>query len=104
MANRILDSKIVLRNDTKANWSSTAGKAVVLLKGEVGFEIDTRKWKVGDGVTTWENLPYQGSSITVAAEAPANPQTGDAWYDTTNKVLKIFFLSLIACILLLNDI
>lgn len=41
-------------------------------------------------MTTWENLPYQGSSITVAAEAPANPQTGDAWYDTTNKVLKIY--------------
>lgn len=60
------------------------------MKGEVGFEIDTRKWKVGDGVTTWENLPYQGSSIVVAAEAPANPQVGDAWYDTTNKVLKIY--------------
>lgn len=41
-------------------------------------------------MTTWENLPYQGSSITVAAEAPANPQTGDAWYDTTNKFLKIY--------------
>ena len=24
------------------------------------------------------------------AEAPANPQIGDAWYDTTNKVLKIW--------------
>lgn len=60
------------------------------MKGEVGFEIDTRKWKVGDGVTTWENLPYQGGSITVAAEAPANPQVGDAWYDSTNKFLKIY--------------
>lgn len=26
----------------------------------------------------------------MAAEAPANPQVGDAWYDTTNKVLKIY--------------
>lgn len=26
----------------------------------------------------------------MAAEAPANPQAGDAWYDTTNKVLKIY--------------
>lgn len=26
----------------------------------------------------------------MAAEAPANPQTGDAWYDTTNKILKIY--------------
>lgn len=26
----------------------------------------------------------------MAAEAPANPQTGDAWYDTTGKCLKIY--------------
>ena len=26
----------------------------------------------------------------MAAEAPANPQKGDAWYDTTNKCLKIY--------------
>ena len=26
----------------------------------------------------------------MAAEAPANPQVGDAWYDTTNKFLKIY--------------
>lgn len=26
----------------------------------------------------------------MAAEAPANPQIGDAWYDTTNKFLKIY--------------
>ena len=26
----------------------------------------------------------------MAAEAPANPQTGDAWYDTTSKCLKIY--------------
>lgn len=26
----------------------------------------------------------------MAAEAPANPQTGEAWYDTTNKFLKIY--------------
>lgn len=26
----------------------------------------------------------------MAAEAPANPQVGDAWYDTTNKCLKIY--------------
>ena len=26
----------------------------------------------------------------MAAEAPANPQTGDAWYDTANKCLKIY--------------
>lgn len=32
--------------------------STVLLEGEVGVEKDTHKFKVGDGVTTWENLPY----------------------------------------------
>lgn len=34
----------------------------VLLKGELGFESDTRKFKIGDGVTAWEYLPYSESS------------------------------------------
>lgn len=48
MSNRILDSQIQSRNDTAANWSSVNP---VLLKGEIGIEIDTRKMKVGDGTT-----------------------------------------------------
>ena len=38
MDNRILDSKIQIRNDTAANWKAANP---VLLKGEVGIEIDT---------------------------------------------------------------
>lgn len=56
MADNILKTRIQLRHDTAANW--LANKAVILLAGEVGFETDTNKFKIGDGVTTWENLPY----------------------------------------------
>lgn len=35
-------------------------KNPVLLKGEIVFESDTRKHKVGDGVTAWNALPYAG--------------------------------------------
>lgn len=45
-----LQLKFALAND----WSAST----VLLAGEVGVEKDTHKFKVGDGVTTWENLPY----------------------------------------------
>lgn len=31
----------------------------ILLKGEVVYESDTRKRKVGDGVTAWKNLAYE---------------------------------------------
>lgn len=32
--------------------------STVLLAGEVGVESDTHKFKVGDGTTTWGELPY----------------------------------------------
>lgn len=56
MANKTLNTRIVTRNDTSTNW--TINKNKVLLKGEIGLETDTGKYKVGDGSTTWENLPY----------------------------------------------
>lgn len=44
---RVLESKIQLRNDTAANWAAVNP---VLLKGEIGIEIDTRKIKIGDEI------------------------------------------------------
>ena len=48
-------AQIQLRRDTAANW--TAANPVLLL-GEVGFETDTRKLKLGDGTTAWNALLY----------------------------------------------
>lgn len=56
MANKTLNTRIILRNDTATNW--VANNTKVLLKGEIGLETDTGKYKVGDGSTTWGNLPY----------------------------------------------
>ena len=56
MAENILKTKIQLRHDTAANWE--VNKTVVLLAGELGFETDTNKFKIGDGVKTWAELPY----------------------------------------------
>lgn len=55
MANKQLDTKIVIRNDTAANWTSNNP---ILLKGEIGIEIDTNQIKIGDGTTAWSNLIY----------------------------------------------
>lgn len=43
------------RRDTAANWT-TANPT--LAQGELGFETDTRKAKLGDGVTAWTSLAY----------------------------------------------
>lgn len=43
------------RRGTSAQWTSANP---VLASGEIGFETDTNKLKIGDGVNTWANLSY----------------------------------------------
>ena len=50
---KTIKSRIVLRNDSTANW--LANDTQILLKGEVGIEFLANgkvKMKIGDGVTT----------------------------------------------------
>lgn len=47
--------KILHRRDTAANFTSTNP---TVNEGELCFETDTNKIKVGDGSTTWTSLPY----------------------------------------------
>ncbi|TVM35605.1 hypothetical protein DQK91_02775 [Oceanidesulfovibrio marinus] len=46
---------IQIRRDTAGNWSVVDP---VLASGEIGHETDTRKSKIGDGVTPWNQLSY----------------------------------------------
>lgn len=46
------------RRDTAAGWVSANS---VLLNGELGFETDTYKYKLGDGSTVWNSLAYASS-------------------------------------------
>ena len=43
---------------TRALRATFSAKNYLLLAGEIGFEKDTGKIKIGDGVTTWNSLPY----------------------------------------------
>lgn len=45
------------KRGTAARWTELN---LVLAQGEPGFEYDTDRFKIGDGVTPWRNLPYQG--------------------------------------------
>ena len=47
------------RRGTAAQWvSSNAGDGPILNAGEIGWESDTNKFKIGDGVSYWANLDY----------------------------------------------
>ena len=64
---------IQLRRGTAAEWTASNP---TLTEGEVGVETDTKKLKVGDGLTVWASLPYINLTPAAAASiyAPiANP-------------------------------
>ncbi len=91
MANVTLNSKIQLRNDTASNWV-TANP--VLLKGEIGVEIDTLKFKFGDGTTSWSSLEYaSGSSVKISTTNPTATDTdydiGTLWINTASGAIYI---------------
>jgi len=46
---------IQIRRGTASQWTSTNP---VLADGELGFETDTKKGKLGNGITAWNSLPY----------------------------------------------
>ena len=110
MAENILKTKIQLRHDTAANWE--ANKTVILLAGELGFETDTNKFKIGDGVKTWAELPYAikdeialtDENVTMTNDFTATvnigtfsvPSSGSGTIAAQGKTLKEFLTSLFA--------
>lgn len=48
-------AEIKIRRDTSTSWETVNP---VLGEGEIAYESDTHKLKVGDGITTWKSLPY----------------------------------------------
>lgn len=78
-------TKIQLRRGDAADWTDANP---TLAEGEVGLELDTGKFKFGDGATAWEDLAYIGGSppngflyfpFTNAVEVPDRTETFLTW-------------------------
>ena len=79
------------RRGTAAQWISTnSGNGPILNAGEIGYETDTNKFKIGDGTNHWINLDY-----FTDANSTVNPSFGssitfegatDNAYETTVSV------------------
>lgn len=52
---KTVNSKILIRRDTTANWSTNNP---TLAAGEIGFDTTVGKHKIGDGSTAWNSLEY----------------------------------------------
>lgn len=65
-------TKIQFRRDTAENWNSADP---VLYQGELGYETDTGKVKIGDGSTTWKISDYWdgGGAFARYGRIPALP-------------------------------
>lgn len=52
-----VQTQMQVRRGTASSWTSTNP---TLAAGELGFETDTGKFKIGTGSSTWTALPYAG--------------------------------------------
>ena len=62
----IINTRHVMKNDSSSNWTTNNP---VLLKGEIGIAIDLNKFKIGDGIKTWNELEYSGISMKEVVES-----------------------------------
>lgn len=71
-------AQIIIRNDTSAMWELFNP---VLAKGELAVTTDLvpAQVKIGDGVSNWMSLPYQGSVVSAHTHSP------DAIIETAQK-------------------
>ena len=95
-------TRIQFRRGLAASWTSANP---TLAQGEMGIELDTDLFKIGDGVLAWNALPYgglqgpegaQGTSINVIGsvedeeDLPASAEQNDAYIVQSNGDLYIW--------------
>ena len=61
-----MTSRLQQRRDTAANWTSNNP---TLANGEIGYETDTKKFKIGDGSTAWTSLSYAAAGTVTSITA-----------------------------------
>jgi hypothetical protein len=57
-----VSTQMQVRRDTSTNWTSSNP---TLASGEIGFETNTGKFKIGTGSATWGSLDYFGTDASV---------------------------------------
>lgn len=55
-----VQTRVQVRRGTLAQWIAASGVAGqgILYQGELGYETDTSRFKIGDGTTAWSSLNY----------------------------------------------
>ena len=82
-----MTTRLQQRRDTAANWTSNNP---TLATGEIGYETDTAKFKIGNGSTAWTSLAY---AYGAAPALTFNAQTGTSYTLATTDVGALVTLS-----------
>lgn len=53
--------RVQFRRGSELNWSNANP---VLAQGEIGYNTENNRFKIGDGLRSWDNLPYVSSGGT----------------------------------------
>lgn len=75
-----------LRSGTAARWAVSNR---ILLEGEPGVEVDTKRFKIGDGISRYDALPYYLSEDAISAfiaEAIANIEIPPIGSEDLNQI------------------
>ena len=72
-----MSTRMVQRKGTYQQWFDTNPK---LLSGEIGYETDSNKFKIGDGVNNWNDLTYfvDDSQLTIMMQDFATEEYVDS--------------------------
>jgi hypothetical protein len=76
--------KIQFRRDTAANWTSVNP---ILSQGELGYETNTRKFKIGTGSAYWNELAYFSGGASQFSELAG--QIGETQIPTGQNAVVI---------------
>lgn len=79
--------RVIQRNDTSARWKEVNP---VLAMGEIGIETDGAKgYKIGDGVTRWNDLAYPANPTSVVQEGGTSETAVMSQKAVTEKIGEI---------------
>ena len=84
-------TSVQIRRGTKAEWDAANPQ---LLDGEIGFETNTYRIKIGrrndnGELIFWEDLLYQ--SPFSGKQKPVYPQAGDFWIDDSVPTKELYY-------------
>lgn len=79
--------RIQFRRDTLDNWNSVNP---ILLEGEIGYVLDDPNlYKMGDGIKTWDQLPFRGFDGTIVQETGSNENAVMSQKATSDKFSQL---------------